>query len=144
MKIQVLNEGTGSSEPPSRRSGNYVATNLPVGVYTVKLEATGFQTVTRTRLNLVADGRLTVDFTLQPAGAVQSVDVIAATGEAVNTVSGEISRVVNTQQVQDLALNTRSFMQLATLIPGSALLGDDQLAVTQFEHHHAIGERQPK
>ena len=131
VKIQVLNEGTGVERTAvSNEGGNYIATNLPVGVYTVKLEATGFQPVTRTGLNLVADGRLTVDFTLQPGWAVQSVDVVAAAGEAVNTVSGEISRVVNTQQVQDLALNTRSFMQLATLIPGSALLDDDQLAVT--------------
>src|SRR5262249_48360567 len=33
-------------------------------------------------------------------------------------------------QVQDLALNGRNYMQLATLIPGSALLDEDQLALT--------------
>src|SRR3954470_5806821 len=83
VKIQVLNEGTGVERTVvSNESGNYVVTNLPVGVYTVKLEAPGFQAVTRTQLDLVADGRLTVDFTLQPAGAAQSVDVVAAAGEA--------------------------------------------------------------
>jgi len=76
----------------------------------------------------VADGRLTVDMTLQPVGPSQTVDVVAAAGESINTVSGEVTRVVNTQQVQDLALNARNFMQLATLIPGAVLLDEDQLA----------------
>jgi hypothetical protein len=70
VKIQVLNEGTGVERTAvSNESGNYIATNLPVGVYTVKLEATGFQTVTRTGLNLVADGPYR-RFSLWP-GAVQ-------------------------------------------------------------------------
>jgi hypothetical protein len=91
IKIRILNEGTGVERTVmSNESGDYVATNLAIGVYTVKLEAPGFQPVSRTGLNLVADGRLTVDFTLQPASASQSVEVTAAIGEAVNTVSGEI------------------------------------------------------
>jgi len=114
----------------SNEGGSYIATNLPVGIYTVKVETAGFQPVTRTGLNLVADGRLTVDVTLQPAGSSQTVDVVAAAGEAVNTVSGEIARVVTTEQVQNLALNGRNYLQLATLIPGSALLDEDQLAMT--------------
>src|SRR5690349_20444332 len=96
VNIRVLNEGTGVERTyVSNESGDYIATNLPIGVYTVKVELPGFQAVNRTGLNLVADGRLTVDFTLQPAGATQNVEVIAASGEAVNTVSGEIARVVN-------------------------------------------------
>ena len=41
-------------------------------------------------------------------------------GETVNTTSGEIARVVDREQVQNLALNGRNYMQLATLIPGSS------------------------
>src|SRR3954468_3961487 len=79
VKILVLNEGTGVERSvASNESGDFIATNLAVGMYTLKLETPGFQAVTRTGLNLVADGRLTVDFKLQPAGATQSVDVVAA------------------------------------------------------------------
>ena len=131
VQVHVRNEGTGVERVlVSTDGGSYIATNLPVGIYTVKVETAGFQPVTRTGLNLVADGRLTVDITLQPAGSSQTVDVVAAAGEAVNTVSGEIARVVTTDQVQDLALNGRNYLQLATLIPGSALLDEDQLAMT--------------
>src|SRR4051794_6966442 len=54
VKVRVLNEGTGVERlVVSNDTGDYVATNLPVGVYTVKLESPGFQAATRTGLNLV-------------------------------------------------------------------------------------------
>ncbi len=131
VQLRVINEGTGVERTVvSNDNGTYLATNLPVGTYSVKVNHPGFQPVTRSGLNLVADGRLTVDVSLSPAGTAQAVDVVEAVGEAVNTVSGELSRVVNAEQVQDLALNGRNYLQLATLIPGSALLDEDQLGLT--------------
>ncbi len=59
-----------------------------------------------------------------------TVEVVAAVGETVNTVSGEVSRVIDSEQVQNMALNGRNYMQLVSLIPGSALLDEDQLALT--------------
>src|SRR2546430_442549 len=98
--VRAINEGMGvERKATTNESGSYVVTNLPVGTYTVKTEPAGFQAEARTGLTLVADGRLTVDFSLQPGGAAQSVDVIAAAAEAVNTVSGEIARQINTEQV---------------------------------------------
>src|SRR5438093_903106 len=86
-EVRVVNEGTGVERAAnSNEGGAYVVTNLPVGIYTVRVEVAGFQAAARTGLNLVADGRLTVDFALQPAGISQSVDVIAARGEAMNLV----------------------------------------------------------
>jgi hypothetical protein len=129
--VRVLNEGTGVERTATtNETGSYVVTNLPVGTYTVKTEPAGFQAEARTGLSLVADGRLTVDFSLRPGGATQSVDVTAVSTEAVNTVSGEMARQINTQQVENLALNGRNYLQLATLIPGSALLDEDQMATT--------------
>jgi hypothetical protein len=130
VTVRVINEGTGVERTAiTNDTGSYVVTNLPVGTYTVKTDPAGFQAEARTGLTLVADGRLTVDFSLRPAGATQSVDVVAASSEAVNTVSGEIARQINTQQVENLALNGRNYLQLATLIPGSALLDEDQMAI---------------
>lgn len=131
VEVRVINEGTGIQRTfTTNEGGNYVATNLGAGVYTVKVELSGFQAAARTGVDLMADGRITVDFVLQPGGATQTVDVVAAAGEAVNLVSGELARVVNTQQVQDLALNGRNYTQLADLIPGSALTDEDQMSQT--------------
>src|SRR5215813_10562431 len=92
--------------------GFYVATSLPVGTYSVAVEHTGFKRALKT-------GALS-----------ESVTVVAAQGETINTTSGEIARVIDTAQVQDLALNGRNYMQLTELIPGAPFLNDDHLSLT--------------
>ncbi len=131
VPVNVRNEGTGlSRDSTTKEDGSYVVTNLPVGVYVVSANAPGFQSAKRTGLNLVADGKATVDFKLEVGTATDAINVSAVTSEGVNTVSAELSRVVNTEQVQNLALNGRNYMQLASLIPGAALLDENQLALT--------------
>ncbi|MGH9766321.1 MAG: carboxypeptidase regulatory-like domain-containing protein, partial [Blastocatellia bacterium] len=110
-------------------SGFYVVTNLPVGDYSVTAERQGFKKAVKTGYRLVADGRLTVSFRLEPGLVSESVEVIAAPGETINSTSGEVARVIDGAQAQGSALNGRNYMQLATLIPGAPLLSDDQLAL---------------
>src|SRR5262249_55352508 len=110
--------------------GFYTVTNLPVGNYTVSVEQTGFKKSVLTGNVLAADTRLTVNVTLEPGSVSETVEVSTAAGETVNTTSGEVARVVDKRQVQNLALNGRNYMQLVTLIPGAAILDEDQLALT--------------
>src|SRR5262245_37236477 len=113
-------------------NGFYVATSLAVGNYTVMVERQGFKRASKTGYDLTADGRLTIDFTLEAGAVTDSVEVVAATGETVNNTSGEVARVVDQKQVQQLALNGRNYLQLTTLVPGVPLLSgnDDQLGLT--------------
>ncbi len=110
-------------------NGFYVATNLPIGNYTVSVEHTGFKKTNKSGHNLVADGRLTVDIALEAGAVSETVEVVASSGETVNSTTGEMSRVIDQAQVQDLALNGRNYLQLTTLIPGAPLLTDDPLAL---------------
>ncbi len=129
--VTVSNEATGLARSSiTDANGFYVVTNLAVGNYTVAIEQQGFQPVRKTGNNLVADGRLNVNFKLQLASVSTAVEVVSAAGEAVNTVSGEVGRVIDSEQVQNMALNGRNYMQLVSLIPGSVLLDEDQLALT--------------
>jgi len=126
--VKVTNEATQLTRTTNADpNGFYVVTNLPVGVYTVTVEQQGFKKATKTGYTLVADGRLTVDFTLETGAITELIEVTAAVGETVNSTSGEVARVIDTAQVQELALNGRNYMQLTTLIPGAPLLTDDQL-----------------
>ena len=130
VTVKITNEAT--QQPRSATTdpnGFYVATNLPVGNYTVTVEHQGFKKATKTGYNLVADGRLTVDFALEAGAVTETVEVVASTGETVNSTSGEVARVIDTAQVQELALNGRNYLQLTTLIPGAPLLNDDPLAL---------------
>lgn len=121
-------------------SGNYVFTNLPVGSYSVAVEQQGFKQSLKTGYELVADGRLTVDFTLETGAITETVEVAAATGETVNTTSGEVARVVDREQVTNLALNTRNYVELLSVIPGAVLTTDDplQLASSSSSSQTAI------
>ena len=110
--------------------GFYTVTNLPVGSYTISVEQTGFKKSVQTDNVLTADTRLTVNLTLEAGAVSETVEVSTSAGETVNTTSGEVARVVDRRQVQNLALNGRNYMQLVTLVPGAAILDEDQLALT--------------
>src|SRR5437762_14059389 len=110
--------------------GFYTVTNLPAGNYSVEAETHGFKKAENSNIAVVADARLTVDLSLEPGQVTETVQVTTATGETVNTTSGEVARLVDQRQVQNLALNGRNYIQLVTLIPGAAILDEDQLTLT--------------
>jgi Carboxypeptidase regulatory-like domain len=110
--------------------GFYTATDLPIGNYSVEVNQKGFRPQQRTGLQVVADAHLTVDFNLQLGDVTQSVDVTAVAGETINTTSGELARVIETKQVNNLALNGRNYIQLMTLVPGAVVTNPDQFSVT--------------
>jgi len=109
--------------------GYYVAPQLSVGTYQVAAEAKGFKKITQLGNDLVAGGHLTVNLTLQVGAVTETVEV-HTTRETVNTISGEISRTIDSEQVQHLALNERNYVQLVSLIPGAALTNFDQTSMT--------------
>ncbi len=98
-------------------SGFYTVTNLPVGTYSVQVERTGFKKANQTDNALAADTRLTINVSLEAGAVSETVEVSTAAGETVNTTSGEVARIVDRRQVQNLALNGRNYMQLVTLTP---------------------------
>src|SRR5213593_313498 len=128
--IKVTTDATGLSRTAiSDDGGFYVVTNLVPGEYSVSAEQQGFKKAQKTGNRLVTDGRLTVDISMEAGAVSESVSVTAVSSETINTTSGEVARVIDTEQVQNLALNGRNYLQLTTLIPGAPLLNDDQLAL---------------
>src|SRR5271168_3172026 len=122
-KITIVNEATQISRSISAdKNGYFVADELPAGTYSVTGEQGGFKTTTKTGNVLTAGGRLTVDLNLQ-VGAVSETVTVTATGDTINTTSGEISTTITEQQVQNLALNQRHYESLVGLVPGAALQG---------------------
>lgn len=111
-------------------NGFYTLTNLPAGTYTVTAEQTNFKRAVQEGISVSADAKLTVDMTLEAGQVSEMVQVATTAGETVNTTSGEVSRVIDRQQVQNLALNGRNYIQLLSLVPGVALTTDDQLELT--------------
>jgi hypothetical protein len=103
--VSVTNQATKVTRTVKADSqGFYVATELPAGTYDVSAEGPGFKSTKSTGNYVSAGGRRTVDLHLE-VGAVTETVTLTATGETVNTTTGEISHTIDANQVQDLALN---------------------------------------
>ncbi|HEY3939213.1 MAG TPA: carboxypeptidase-like regulatory domain-containing protein [Bryobacteraceae bacterium] len=118
-KITVTAPATGSvREATTDASGHYVVPLLGVGTYNARAEIKGFRTEESQGIVLQTNEQRELDFTLAPATLQQNVDV-SATAVAVQTSNGSLGQVITSQQVADLPLNGRDFVQLATLTPGT-------------------------
>src|SRR5688572_3895049 len=129
--VKVINNANNAERTVTTdENGFYTVTNLPVGTYTIEAEQKGYKKALISGQNVTADARVTVDIRLEPGEVSETVEIVATGVETVNTTSGEVSRVIDRQQVQNLALNGRNYIQLLSLVPGVALLNDDQLELT--------------
>ena len=126
--VTVTDPSTGFSRTVTTdTSGFYTVTNLPVGTYSVQVEMQNFKKALRSDNVISADSRLTVDMVLEIGEFSEVVVVTQTSGETVNTTSGEVAKVIDNQQVDNLALNGRNYYQLLTVIPGAVMTQEDQL-----------------
>jgi hypothetical protein len=117
--VKVISEDTGlSREARTDDSGHYLVPLLPVAHYTIRVESQGFQSNEQKDIRLQVDEHREVDFSLAPASVTSTVEV-NATEVAVETANATLGQVITSEQVADLPLNGRNFVQLATLTPGT-------------------------
>ena len=117
--VTVVSQATGLTRASKTDSaGHYLIPLLPVGTYTVRVAAAGFQSAASKDLVLQVQEALELDFALAPATVSTTVDV---TGDAVavETSTSSLGQVITAQQVSQLPLNGRDFVQLATLTAGA-------------------------
>jgi len=118
-KVTVTAQATNiSREASTDETGHFLVPLLGVGIYTVKVEAQGFRSAESRDLRLQVDERRELNFSVQPASVSTSVEV-NATEVAVETTSPTLGQVITSEQVAELPLNGRDFVQLATLTPGT-------------------------
>jgi Carboxypeptidase regulatory-like domain/TonB dependent receptor-like, beta-barrel len=100
-------------------SGEYRLPSLPPGRYSVATELSGFSTETRPDIILIIDQTAILNFTLKPAAIAETVTV---TGDSpiVDVTRSDVSTSVSTQQIQDLPVASRRWIDLAMLTPGTS------------------------
>ncbi len=102
----------------SNGQGEYVASALPTGEYSLTVERTGFRKLERTGLTLTTANTLTVDLDLQVGSEMQTVEV-SAQASLLQSQSGTVSALVDSKQIVNLPLATRNFTDLVLLTPGA-------------------------
>lgn len=117
--VKVTSQGTAvTREAKTDASGHYLIPLLPVADYTIRVDSQGFGSVEQKDIRLQVDESREVNFTLTPASVASTVEV-TATQVAVETTTPTLGQVITSQEVAELPLNGRDFVQLATLTPGT-------------------------
>ena len=97
--------------------GEYVAPSLPPGIYIVRAEAKGFQTVELRNVVLEVGKDARVDVTLRAGSETQTI-LVTESIPLVDTTSATLGGIISNETINDLPLNGRNFQNLITLRPG--------------------------
>jgi len=98
-------------------AGNYTIPDLPPGVYQLSVSKEGFKETVVAALTLNTSSVASQNVVLE-VGAVAEVVNITAEVVQIETQTGTVGEIVSGEQVRELPLNGRSFVQLTQLQPG--------------------------
>jgi Carboxypeptidase regulatory-like domain/TonB dependent receptor-like, beta-barrel len=98
--ITLTNTGTSARRSAATdKEGNYVLVNIEPGKYQILMQASGFQPLTLTNLEITARQTLRADGSLALAGQAQTVDV---TSSGVAPITTEVSSIAETKSGREL------------------------------------------
>jgi hypothetical protein len=118
-QVTITNVDRGTSLVTStNRYGDYVASSLRIGRYTVKVSKRDFKTSVIGPFDLQLGQRKEVNVQLQIGQVVQSVRVNDV--PLLETQTSDLGQVIDNRTINDLPLNGRNFSQLALLSAGIA------------------------
>jgi hypothetical protein len=117
-KLTITNEATKAQrDTQTSATGEYIFLEVPIGVYTLELQQSGFKKYVRKGVSVELNQVVTVDITLQLGGATEVVEVTGAP-PLVDTSTTQLGAVVNERATVNLPLAQRDTYQLLQLQPG--------------------------
>src|SRR5579864_6371470 len=121
--LTLTDQATGAARKTTSDSqGNFSFLELPVGTYTLTSTKDGFKTVSQK--DMAVHVATVTNTTVQlPVGAIAETVTVEAAAINLNTENGEVGNVMLSEQVSQLPLNGRNFIELTTLMPGTAVGG---------------------
>ncbi|HZV87773.1 MAG TPA: carboxypeptidase regulatory-like domain-containing protein [Candidatus Binatus sp.] len=117
-KVTIQNKSGVQRQATTNESGFYTITNVPPGLYTVMVEAAGFQKFQSNEDKLDPSANLVVDATLIVGSSSQIVQV-SASAVQLQTESASVQELVTRTQIDALEINGRNPIFMANLVPGT-------------------------
>ena len=118
--IEITDQKTGTlvREAQSGSDGTFRALNMPPATYSIKISATGMQSLQRNNVTLDEEQTLSLGNLGLTVGG--SSDTVTVTEEAplIETANSDNSAIVDQRQVLEQPLNGRDFESLLTTLPG--------------------------
>jgi len=113
--VSIINQATNIRQQTITNAlGDYNAPFLPVGVYTVRIDMTGFESMVRAGVVLRVGESLRVDVTLHPGNVTQRVTV-SGLAPLLQTENASQGQVIGNDRIVNLPLLGRNFLELAQL-----------------------------
>ncbi len=121
--LTLTDQATGAvRKTTSNAQGSFSFLTLPVGNYTINATKEGFKALTQKNVEVHVATVATITLGLEIGAATEMVTV-EAKAVLLNTENGEVGNVMLSEQVSQLPLNGRNFIELTTLMPGAAVGG---------------------
>jgi hypothetical protein len=128
VTVVARNVGKGvTTEAVTSNTGRYTLPYLINGEYELTFSLTGFKTHVAKSINLHVNDRLEVGASLGVQGVTEAVEVTASS--QLIQPSPAVQNLMGSTQVQELPLNNRNFVQLATLVPGVSSSLTDEVGI---------------
>jgi len=108
----------------TNETGAYSLPRLPVGSYTLKVTAQGFQTAERPAFTLVLNQTARVDVPMKVGKISETIEVTGA-APILQTQSVDVSTVIDANTNVSLPLASRNYLQLTLLAPGATNVDPD-------------------
>jgi len=131
VKVTVSNQQTGlQRETLTNEQGAFTVPLLPVGVYLVTAEQSGFKLAVKSDIQLNVDQVQRIDLELAAGNVSEKVEV-KADAATIDTETSTIGQVISEKQVTELPLNGRNFLQLLFLGAGAVETDGEQGSMRQ-------------
>jgi hypothetical protein len=128
VTVTARNTSTGwTKEAVTTGTGRYTLPFLPVGTYDLGFALSGFQGSTTRGIVLHVNDRITYNAVLQVGRMEAAIEVTGDVGLIQTTPA--VQTLMGPTQVQELPLNNRNFVQLATLVPGVSSSLPDEVGI---------------
>jgi hypothetical protein len=119
-QVGVTNTATGViSNTVSDRNGLYDFPFLPIGTYTIRVTAPGFDTASEGPFRLEIDQIATVNMKLQVGQASTTVNVDSELSPILNAENATLGLTLSSETIANIPLNGPNFSTLTQFLPGS-------------------------
>ena len=116
--VTIIGVATGAQRTLiSDERGYFIATQLPIGEYDVRVQLAGFKSSSQ-RVLVKSAERASLNITLEVGGVSESISVTETAVQLLNTTDAQLAVSIEEKRVKELPLATRDPLVLATLSPG--------------------------
>ena len=116
-EVTITNKDTGATRTVTTSDTGEYRLDVQPGTYSIKTKAAGFSVAEVKQVELSVGRTTTQNFTLNPGGVTETVEVTAA-APLVDQTKTDVSANITPQQITDLPLIGRDIADLAYLAPG--------------------------